>query len=88
MCHWQMRLKTVFDLAEVSNGQGNAISHRFRDTSRKNDRSPARPLSARPFCWAIKACASRQKHYTPWVRSRQEQPEADDPRAPGSEIRC
>jgi len=29
---WQARLKKVFDLAEVSKGEGNAISHRFRDT--------------------------------------------------------
>jgi len=29
---WQARLKKIFDLAGVSKGEGNAISHRFRDT--------------------------------------------------------
>jgi integrase len=29
---WEKRLKKPFDSAEVSRGQGNAISHRFRDT--------------------------------------------------------
>src|SRR6266568_8213223 len=29
---WEKRLKKLFDLAEVSKGQGNAISHPFRDT--------------------------------------------------------
>ena len=32
--HWQMRLKKVFDLAGVSNDEGNAIPHRFRDYAR------------------------------------------------------
>ncbi|MGD0716213.1 MAG: site-specific integrase, partial [Gaiellaceae bacterium] len=29
---WEKRLKKVFDLAGVSKGEGNAVSHRFRDT--------------------------------------------------------
>jgi hypothetical protein len=32
VCDWQDQIKKVFDLAGISSGMGNAVSHRFRDT--------------------------------------------------------
>ena len=59
ICHWQMRLKKVFDLAKVSKGEGNAISHRSVTRLQWSSSSSACRSSASRFCLAIKACASQ-----------------------------
>jgi integrase/recombinase XerD len=77
VCHWQMRLKRVFDLAEVSKGQGNAISHRFRDTFAVELLLAGVPIERVSILLGHQSVRVTEKHYNPWVRSRQEQLEAD-----------
>jgi integrase/recombinase XerD len=77
VCHWQMRLKTVFDLAEVSKGQGNAISHRFRDTFAVELLLAGVPIERVSILLGHQSVRVTERHYNPWVRSRQEQLEAD-----------
>jgi integrase/recombinase XerD len=76
-CHWQMRLKKVFDSAEVSKGQGNAISHRFRDTFAVELLLAGVPIERVSILLGHQSVRVTEKHYNPWVRSRQEQLEAD-----------
>jgi integrase/recombinase XerD len=77
VCHWQMRLKTVFDLAEVSKGQGNAISHRFRDTFAVELPLAGVPIERVSILLGHQSVRVTERHYNPWVRSRQDQLEAD-----------
>lgn len=77
ICHWQMRLKKVFDLAEVSKGEGNAISHRFRDTFAVELLLAGVPIERVSILLGHQSVRVTEKHYNPWVRSRQEQLEAD-----------
>lgn len=77
ICHWQMRLKKVFDLAEVSKGQGNAVSHRFRDTFAVELLLAGVPIERVSILLGHQSVRVTEKHYNPWVRSRQEQLEAD-----------
>jgi integrase len=81
VCHWQMRLKKVFDLAEVSKGQGNAISHRFRDTLAVELLLAGVPIERVSILRGHQSVRVTEKHYDLWVRSRQEQLEADVARA-------
>jgi integrase/recombinase XerD len=77
VCHWQMRLKKVFDLAGVSKGQGNAISHRFRDTFAVELLLAGVPIERVSILLGHQSVRVTERHYNPWVRSRQEQLEAD-----------
>ena len=77
VCHWQMWLKTVFDLAEASKGEGNAISHRFRDTFAVELLLAGAPIERVPILLGHQSVRVTERHYNPWVRSRQEQLEAD-----------
>jgi integrase/recombinase XerD len=77
VCHWQMRLKKVFDLAEVSKGEGNAISHRFRDTFAVELLLAGVPIERVSILLGHQSVRVTERHYNPWVRSRQEQLEAD-----------
>jgi len=77
ICHWQMRLKKIFDLAEVSKGQGNAISHRFRDTFAVELLLVGVPIERGSILLGHQSVRVTERHYNPWVRSRQEQLEAD-----------
>jgi integrase/recombinase XerD len=77
ICHWQMRLKKVFDLAEVSKGEGNAISHRFRDTFAVELLLAGVPIERVSILLGHQSVRVTERHYNPWVRSRQEQLEAD-----------
>lgn len=77
VCHWQMRLKKVFDLAGVSKGEGNAISHRFRDTFAVELLLAGVPIERVSILLGHQSVRVTEKHYNPWVRSRQEQLEAD-----------
>jgi site-specific recombinase XerD len=77
ICHWQMRLKKVFELAGVSKGDGNAISHRFRDTFAVELLLAGVPIERVSILLGHQSVRVTEKHYNPWVRSRQEQLEAD-----------
>ncbi len=77
ICHWQMRLKKVFDLAKVSKGEGNAISHRFRDTFAVELLLAGVPIERVSILLGHQSVRVTERHYNPWVRSRQEQLEAD-----------
>ncbi len=74
---WQARLKKVFDLAGVSKGQGNAVSHRFRDTFAVELLLAGVPIERVSILLGHQSIRVTEKHYSPWVRSRQEQLEAD-----------
>jgi site-specific recombinase XerD len=77
VCHWQMRLKKLFDLAEVSKGLGNAVSHRFRDTFAVELLLAGVPIERVSILLGHQSVRVTERHYNPWVRSRQEQLEAD-----------
>jgi integrase len=77
VCHWQMRLKKIFDLAGVSKGEGNAISHRFRDTFAVELLLAGVPIERVSILLGHQSVRVTERHYNPWVRSRQEQLEAD-----------
>jgi len=77
VCHWQMRLKRLFDLAGVSKGEGNAISHRFRDTFAVELLLAGVPIERVSILLGHRSVRVTERHYNPWVRSRQEQLEAD-----------
>jgi integrase len=76
VCDWQGRIKDAFDSAGIVKGLSNAVSHRLRDSF---------------ACELLRAGATIsnvatllgnsprivEKHYSPWVRSPQEQLEAD-----------
>jgi integrase len=65
-----------FDLAEVSKGQGNAISHRFRDTFAVELLLAGVPIERVSILLGHQSVRVTERHYNPWVRSRQEQLEA------------
>ena len=73
---WQ-RLRDVFALAEVSKGQGNMLSHRFRDTFAVELLLTGVPIERVSILLGHQSVRVTEKHYNPWVRSRQEQLEAD-----------
>jgi integrase/recombinase XerD len=77
VCDWQMKLKKVFDLAGISKAGGNAISHRFRDTFAVELLLAGVPLERVSILLGHGSVRVTEKHYNPWVRSRQEQLEAD-----------
>jgi len=67
----------VFDLAEVSKGQGNAISHRFRDTFAVELLLAGVPIERVSILLDHSSVKITEKHYNPWNRARQEQAAAD-----------
>jgi site-specific recombinase XerD len=74
---WEKRLKKLFDSAEVSKGQGKAISHRFRDTFAVELLLAGVPIERVSILLGHQSVRVTERHYNPWVRSRQEQLEAD-----------
>ena len=74
---WEKRLKNLFDLAGVPKGQGNAVSHRFRDTFAVELLLAGVPIERVSILLGHQSVRITEKHYNPWVRSRQEQLEAD-----------
>jgi integrase/recombinase XerD len=74
---WQARLKKSFDLAGVPKGQGNAVSHRLRDTFAVELLLAGVPIERVSILLGHSSVRVTERHYNPWVRSRQEQLEAD-----------
>ena len=74
---WEKRLKKLFDSAGVSKGQCNAISHRFRDTFAVGLLLAGVPIERVSVLLGHQSVRVTERHYNPWVRSRQEQVEAD-----------
>ena len=74
---WQRRLSTLFDEAKVPKGQGNMVSHRFRDTFAVELLLVGVPIERVSILLGHQSVRVTEKHYNPWVRSRQEQLEAD-----------
>lgn len=66
-------LKRLFTLAKVSNGH----SHRFRDTFAVELLQVGVPLERVSVLLGHSSIKVTEKHYAPWVWSRQEQLQAD-----------
>lgn len=78
---WEKRLKKLFELAGISKGQGNAVSHRLRDTFAVELLLAGVPIERVSILLGHQSVKVTERHYNPWVRSRQEQLEADVARA-------
>jgi integrase len=65
----------------VSKGQGNAVSHRFRDTFAVELLLAGVPIERVSVLLGHQSVRVTERHYNPWVRSRREQLEADVARA-------
>jgi integrase len=74
---WQRRLQTLFTLAEVEGGH----AHRFRDTFAVELLLAGVPLERVSVLLGHQSVRITERHYSPWVRSRQEQLEQDLQRA-------
>lgn len=70
---WQRTLRRLFDLAKVAGGH----AHRFRDTFAVELLLAGVPLDRVSILLGHQSTRITEKHYAPWVRSRQEQLEAD-----------
>jgi site-specific recombinase XerD len=74
---WKDKIKKVFDLAGIAKGLGNAVSHRLRDTFAVELLQAGVPLERVSILLGHRSVRVTERHYNPWVRSRQEQLEAD-----------
>jgi len=70
---WETRLRKVFDLAKIPNGH----AHRFRDTFAVELLVAGVPIERVSVLLGHSSIRVTERHYNPWVRSRQEQLEAD-----------
>jgi integrase/recombinase XerD len=70
---WQAKLKKLFELAGVAGGH----AHRFRDTFATELLLASVPLERVSILLGHSSIRITERHYAPWVRSRQEQLEAD-----------
>jgi integrase/recombinase XerD len=70
---WQESLKRLFILAGVPSGH----AHRFRDTFSVELLLAGVPIERVSILLGHHSVRITEKHYTPWVRARQEQLEAD-----------
>ena len=77
VCAWQMRLKDVFDKGGIAKGPTNAVSHRFRDTFAVKLLERGTSLESLAVLLGHKSIRITEKHYAPWVSSRQEALEAE-----------
>lgn len=78
---WWRPLHRLFALAEISNGH----AHRFRDTFAVELLLAGVPLDRVSVLLGHRSVRITERHYAPWVRSRQEQLEADVRRTWGPE---
>jgi|SRR6267154_4826593 len=74
---WQTRLRKLFKLANIANGH----AHRFRDAFGVELLLAGIPIERVSVLLGHQSVKVTEKHYNPWVRSRQEQLEADLQRA-------
>jgi integrase/recombinase XerD len=70
---WQRRLQNLSTLAEVHGGR----AHRFRDTFAVELLIAGIPLERVSVLLGHQSVRITERHYSPWVRSRQEQLEQD-----------
>ena len=70
---WQRSLRKLFRLADVPDGH----AHRFRDTFAVELLLSGVPMERVSVLLGHSSLRVTEKHYAPWVRSRQEQLEAD-----------
>jgi integrase len=70
---WRKRLARLFELAKVENGH----PHRFRDTFAVELLLTGMPIERVSVLLGHQSVRITERHYAPWVRSRQEQLEAD-----------
>lgn len=70
---WQGRLKELFDDAKVEGGH----AHRFRDTFATELLLAGVPLDRVSILLGHQSVKITERHYSPWIRERQEQAEAD-----------
>jgi integrase/recombinase XerD len=70
---WRKRLVKLFELAKVEN----AHPHRFRDTFAVELLLTGVPIERVSVLLGHQSVRITERHYSPWVRSRQEQLEAD-----------
>ncbi len=70
---WRKRLAKLFELAKVER----AHPHRFRDTFAVELLLSGVPIERVSILLGHQSVRITEKHYSPWVRSRQEQLEAD-----------
>ena len=78
---WQRKLREIFNLAGVEKGDANAVAHRFRDTFSVELLLAGVPIERVSILLGHSSVRITEKHYSPWVRSRQEQLKADVKRA-------
>jgi len=67
-----MRLKDLFDAAGINKDGTNALSHRFRDTFAVKLLERGTSIESVSVLLGHKSIRITEKHYSPWVRSRQE----------------
>jgi site-specific recombinase XerD len=77
VCDWQDKIKKVFDLAGIAKGESNAVSHRLRDTFAVELLKAGTLIERVSVLLGHSSVRITEKHYNPWVRSRQEQLEND-----------
>ena len=70
---WQTRLRKLFELAKIPGGH----AHRFRDTFAVELLLASIPIERVSILLGHQSVRITEKHYSPWVRSRQELLEAD-----------
>lgn len=70
---WQRRLHTLFQLAGIKGGH----AHRFRDTFAVELLLQGTPMDRVSVLLGHRSARTTEKHYSPWVRERQDQLEAD-----------
>lgn len=70
---WQGRLHDLFSDAKIENGH----AHRFRDTFATELLLAGVPLERVSILLGHQSVKITEKHYSPWIRERQEQAEAD-----------
>jgi integrase len=73
IANWQRRLHTLFRLAGMEKGH----AHRFRDTFACELLLQGTPLERVSVLLGHASVRTTEKHYSPWVRARQEQLEND-----------